>query len=168
MPASQHLHLRLFDGNGIELAASPRAGGPARLKFTFLVEGTYFFGASARGAKSYDAVTGAGRVAGEGRGSYRLNATPVGTQPLPADQGRVPPLFPYDSQRAAAAGWSTSISAASACSTSTPEAKRSTAGQVTWPECIIRCPNVLRTAVDTRAVADRRGLVSPPRPRTSC
>jgi hypothetical protein len=95
-------YLRLFDGNGVELANS---GSSGRLTFTFLLGGTYYLGVSARGAAAYDAVTGAG-TAGNSRGAYRLSALSQGMQPTPfrAGLGAAPTLFSYDSSAAAVGG----------------------------------------------------------------
>jgi hypothetical protein len=97
-------YLRLFDGNGVELANN---GSSGRLQFTFLVGETYYLGVSVPGNRTYDAVTGTGSTAGSSAsGAFLLNATPQGMQstPFSAGPGAQPSLWPYDAPVAGVAG----------------------------------------------------------------
>jgi hypothetical protein len=86
-------YLRLFDGNGNELANSGLTGrtrAGASLAYTFLVGGTYFLGVSSVGNSAYAAVTGAGVTKGRGSGGYRLTISSTGmlSRSLLAQAGR--------------------------------------------------------------------------------
>ncbi len=72
--------LRLFDGNGNELASA--AG--TQLTFTFSFAGTYYVGVSSRGNTMYNALTGAGAVPGDTTGTYTLLAAPAANAAPPA------------------------------------------------------------------------------------
>ncbi len=75
--------LRLFDGNGVQLASNddgPTPGEAATvesfLDFTFTTAGTFFVAVSSFPNDAYDPVTGAGDATG-GTGAYRLTLTPI-------------------------------------------------------------------------------------------
>jgi pimeloyl-ACP methyl ester carboxylesterase len=75
-------YLRLFDTNGVELAANNDNAGPGEistfnsyLEYTFTNGGTYFLGVSGFGNTNYDAVTGAEDSIGSA-GSYTLVVSP--------------------------------------------------------------------------------------------
>jgi autotransporter-associated beta strand protein len=70
------LHLRLFDGNGVEIASG------RRIDQLILFAGTYLIGVSSRGNDDYDAVSGVGASAGRGAGAYVLRVTPRGQGPV--------------------------------------------------------------------------------------
>ena len=86
-------HLRLFNGNGLELFANNNAAGPGEvsgagsyLEYTFTNSGTFYVGISGAGNTGYDAVTGGGDVSAS-TGSYALVVSPglAGTMRRPGD-----------------------------------------------------------------------------------
>ena len=86
-------HLRLFNGNGLELSANNNAPGPGEvsgansyLEYTFTDGGTFYLGISGSGNTGYDAVTGTGDASAS-TGSYTLVISPglAGTIRRPGD-----------------------------------------------------------------------------------
>ena len=86
-------HARLFDTNGVELAASDDTTGPGEmsgtdsyLEYTFTNGGTFYVGISGFNNTNYNAITGAGDVSGSS-GSYMLVVSPglAGTIRRPGD-----------------------------------------------------------------------------------
>lgn len=89
-------YIRLFDANGSELARNDDGPTPGEgaslesyLQFTFATAGNYFLGVSGFRNSGYNAVSGAGDVAGS-TGQYSLEVSP-GTvdPPPPASDNRV-------------------------------------------------------------------------------
>jgi hypothetical protein len=101
-------YLRLFDGNGNELANSGLTGrtrAGASLVYTFVVGGTYYLGISSFGNNAYVATTGAGMVRGQRIGGYNLtiaasrshaSATLVHAARRSAASGMIAGLVYYD------------------------------------------------------------------------
>jgi len=86
-------HLRLFNGNGLELSANNNAPGPGEvigansyLEYTFTNGGTFYVGVSGSGNAGYDAVSGGGDTSAS-TGSYTLVVSPglAGTIRRPGD-----------------------------------------------------------------------------------
>jgi pimeloyl-ACP methyl ester carboxylesterase len=86
-------HLRLFNGNGLELFANNNAPGPGEvsggnsyLEYTFTNSGTFYLGISGSGNTGYDAVTGTGDASASA-GGYTLVVSPglAGTIRRPGD-----------------------------------------------------------------------------------
>jgi len=75
-------YIRLFDSNGVPLAANNDATGPGEisspnsyLEYTFTNSGTFYLGVSGYGNTNYNALTGTGDVNGS-TGSYTLVVSP--------------------------------------------------------------------------------------------
>jgi pimeloyl-ACP methyl ester carboxylesterase len=86
-------HLRLFNGNGLELFANNNAASPGEvssadsyLEYTFTDGGTYYLGISGSGNAGYDAVSGTGDASAS-TGDYTLVVSPglAGTIRRPGD-----------------------------------------------------------------------------------
>jgi len=78
-------YIRLFDGNGTELANNNAAAAPGELlatdsylEYPFYTPGTYYLGVSANPNSAYSPLTGGGASVGQG-GSYNLNVSIIGT-----------------------------------------------------------------------------------------
>ncbi len=93
LPAGKRLdsYLRIFDGSGNMLAFNNDGAGPGEtlgkssyLTYTFNTGGTYYIGVSGYANTGYNAVTGAGDVAGA-TGAYNLAITNITTSGDPND-----------------------------------------------------------------------------------
>ncbi|MCA8999444.1 MAG: DVUA0089 family protein [Planctomycetaceae bacterium] len=78
-------YLRLFSASGSQLASNDDGAAPGEtsgldsyLEYTFSTPGTYFFGVSAFGNSSYNAVTGTGDSTASTTGSYTVTIQDIG------------------------------------------------------------------------------------------